>query len=212
VLGSLYADAFNFAHSLTAIKATVWWFWLIYAASNLQLSRASAGLPSSNNFSKSLMDASHLSVIASAIGTAKDITKTLLGIRDFKLVAEQTAALNDSLLKAQDALLSHNTALLQLQDEHFKAREELRKLRKALNERGRYSLVELASDNFAYRVNISPEQSGTSQPGVPEPAHYVCQKCFDKGIKAVLVGAIIKNTRGFSNGLLCPECGHGVAK
>ncbi len=132
------------------------------------------------------MDWSAVGAITSSISAARDIAKGLSAIRDQALISERTSALLEQLLKAQEGLLAHNTALLQIQQEHFEAREELRKLKEAASERGRYTLVELIPGNLAYRVNIPPQESGASQPDGAEPLHYLCQPCFDKGIKSVL--------------------------
>jgi hypothetical protein len=146
------------------------------------------------------MDWSAVGAITSSISAARDIAKGLSAIRDQALISERTAALMEQLLKAQEGLLAHNTALLQIQQEHFEAREELRKLKEAASERGRYSLFEVSVGRFAYRVNVSPQQSGASEPGSAEPLHYLCQPCFDKGVKSVL------QSMSRTDGLECPIC------
>ena len=148
------------------------------------------------------MDFCQLSVIGSAITAAKQIGQAALGVRDFNLVAEKIAAINEQLLKAQDALLSHNAAMFQLQKENFEAREELRKLEEAMAQRGRYTLVKLAERSFVYRVNVDPELGGASNPGSAQPLHYVCQPCLDIGRKVVLQ---MTTTMG-ANALHCPVC------
>lgn len=132
------------------------------------------------------MDMTAIASLTSAISAARDIAQGAIGMRDVVLVNEATTRLLQRLLEAQNALLAHNTALLQLQNEQFEAREEIRKLQEAARERGRYTLFELVPGHLAYRVNIAPEQSGSSEPGSTEPMHYVCQGCFDQGRKAVL--------------------------
>lgn len=132
------------------------------------------------------MDMTAIASLASAISAAKEIAQGAIGMRDAVLVKEATALLLQRLLEAQNALLAHNTALLQLQNEQFEAREEIRKLQEAASERGRYTLFALAPGKFAYRMNVAPEQSGSSEPGSAEPMHYVCQGCFDQGRKSVL--------------------------
>ncbi len=132
------------------------------------------------------MDASQISIVATSLSMARDITKTIIGIRDANLVAEKVTALNDQLLKAQEALLAHNASMFQLQSQYFEACEELRKLQEAASEQGRYTLFELVPGKFTYRVNIAPEQSGSGKPGSTEPMHYVCQGCFDNGRKSVM--------------------------
>lgn len=132
------------------------------------------------------MDMTAIASLTAAISAAREIAQGAIGMRDTVLVSEATSRLVQKLLDAQNALLAHNAALLQLQSEHFEAREELRKLREAASERGRYTLFELAPGKFTYRMNITPEQSGSSEPGSTEPVHHVCQTCFDNGRKAVL--------------------------
>ena len=149
------------------------------------------------------MDWTAIGSITTSISAARDIAKGIAAMRDITLINEKTAALMEQLLKAQESLLAHNSMLLQLQNEHFEAREELRKLQETLSERGRYTLVELAPRQLAYRVNVAPQLSGTDDPGPSEPLHYACQPCFDKGIKAVLQGDY---SLAIPKGLRCPVC------
>lgn len=148
------------------------------------------------------MDLSSVSSAVAAITAAKDLGKAMIGLRDFNQVATTVSEINDKLLKAQESLFAHNTQLMQLQDEHFKTREELRELKETLSQRGRYSLFEISSGIFVYRVNINPEPSKMSDPLTSEPLHYVCQPCFDKGIKVVLQKG---DFYGFSH-LECSNC------
>lgn len=131
------------------------------------------------------------------------MAKAMSGIRDFNLVAEKAAAINEQLLKAQEALLAHNAAMFELQDKYFEAREELRKLQEAASERGRYTLFKFPQGHLAYRMNVTPQLGGASQPGSTEPEHYVCQPCFDNGRKVVLQQHLVM---GAECGLICPVC------
>lgn len=150
------------------------------------------------------MDFAAIGAITSSITSATDIAKGLISARDQANIQEKTATLLEQLLKAQESLLAHNAALLQLQHQHFEAREELRKLHEAASERSRYSLVEVTRGCFAYRVNITPQQSGASEPATTEPVHYLCQPCFDKGVKSVLMSAQCTMTGG--SVLKCVVC------
>lgn len=122
--------------------------------------------------------------------TAIDLIRKGLGaaieLRDFNKAAAELAKLNEALISAQTALLAQNTALFDLQREKFETAEKLRKAEEALAERGRYSLFELTTGNYAYRVNVAPLPSGPGEPGSSEPVHYLCQPCFDGGKKVVL--------------------------
>ena len=132
------------------------------------------------------MDFSMISAAASAISVSKELARAAVGLRDFNEIAPKLSELNAQLLKAQDALFAHNSQLLALQQQHFETAEKLRKAEKALAERGRYSLVELGTGKFAYRLNVAPQGSDMVDPLRTEPVHHVCQACFDKGVKTVL--------------------------
>lgn len=149
------------------------------------------------------MDFSAIASAVTAISTARDMAKGLVGLRDEALVREHLAALNEVLLKTQEQLFAHNAAFSKLADEHHKARQELRELQEAMRERGRYTLVHLGSSQFAYRVDLTPETGGTSQPGRMEADHYICQPCFDIGRKVVLQGLSVG---GVPCGYTCPIC------
>lgn len=142
------------------------------------------------------MDYSQISAIAGAVAAAKQLGEAALGIRDFNQLSGTVMNLNAQLLKAQEGLLAHNAELLQLQHEHFQAREKLRKLEEAIRDRGHYSLVEVSPGIFSYRVNLSPQQGGTGEPGTAEPLHYVCQSCFDNGRKVVLQASSLSQLVG----------------
>ncbi len=139
---------------------------------------------------------SALQILSASITTAKDIAKTALNVRDSIVLAETVTKMNDQILKAQDALLALNGDMFAMQQENFRLHEEMRKLKEASAERGRYSLFELSDRVFVYRSNEGSDAAGT------EPGHYVCQPCFDKGVKSVLRK---KNFWGAIS-LECPVC------
>jgi hypothetical protein len=132
------------------------------------------------------MDFSSISVAVSSLKTAKEIGQAALAFRDFNQTAGAITQINEQLLKAQDGLFAHNSQLMELQQKYFEATEELRKLKEALAERGRYSLFQLSQGVIVYRVNVTPQDSGATDPSAAQPMHYLCQPCFDKGIKSVL--------------------------
>ncbi len=126
------------------------------------------------------MDFSVVTAAMSALTTAKTLGQTLVGLRDFNESAAVVAQLNGELLRAQESLFSLSAQLHELQQENFRTAEELRDLRERLTERARYSLHELSRGVFVYRSN------GATAAGGSEPVHYLCQPCFDKGVKSVL--------------------------
>lgn len=121
--------------------------------------------------------ASVLSGINSAIGIIKSIRSS--GLSEVPIA---------TFLQLGDQLIDAQVAILSLQKEVLEKTEELRKLRESISEKEKYSLVETVpgSGNFAYARNVSPVESHSGTPVMTEPFHYVCQSCFDKGIKTVL--------------------------
>lgn len=153
------------------------------------------------------MDMASITTALSAIGLARQAVSAALELRDFNQAAVELSRLNDALLSAQNGLLTQSATLFQLQSEKFALTEELRKLKEALAERARYTLVEVAKGAFAYRSNLASEEGATSGSGAAEPEHYICQPCFDKGSKGVLQ----RRTNGVSIILRCPLCGSFVS-
>ncbi len=149
------------------------------------------------------MDWSAIGGIATSIGVARDIAKGLSAIHDEALIKERTSALLDQLLKAQDGLLGHNAALLQLQADLAELQKENLKLKAAVDERAKYTLVKFAGGAVALRSKAPDDSVGPSEPGGGDAVHYVCQPCFAQGRAIALQPHKIW---GNSNGLVCPAC------
>lgn len=128
------------------------------------------------------MDISLVTGAVTAIKAARQIGSAALKVRDFNQFAGTIAEINEQLLKAQESLFEHNADMMDLQQKYFEACEELRALRKAATERDKYSLCEISPRVFVYRAKVS---TGTAAEDA-EPLHYLCQPCFDKGVKSVL--------------------------
>ncbi len=143
------------------------------------------------------MDFSVVTAAMSALTTAKTLGQTLVGLRDFNESAAVVAQLNGELLRAQESLFSLSGQLNELQQENFRTAQELRDLRERLTDRARYALHDIANGVFVYRSN------GLTAEGDREPVHYLCQPCFDKGTKAVLIGGISVNR---VENHVCPVC------
>lgn len=125
------------------------------------------------------MDLTTVSALFASLKAAKELGQAALSIHEFNEIAPVISNLNSELLKAQDSLFAHNTELLLLQQEHFKATQELAKIREALAEKARYTLFDLGGGQFVYRADARPAGTHMGNPVGAEPEHYVCQKCFD---------------------------------
>lgn len=125
------------------------------------------------------MDTSLITGAAACIKMAIDIGSNALAVRDGALVLETVTRMNDQLLKAQQALFAHNADLFGLQQEVFQAHNKLREAEELLAQRQNYMLVQTSKGQFAYGVNVGPQDGTVIEPGTPQPPHYVCQSCLD---------------------------------
>lgn len=132
------------------------------------------------------MDFTSFFAATSALASAKEILSGAVDLRDMSKLTTLITEANAKLLQTQEALLTNQAQMANLQKEHFETREKLRVVEERLAQKARYSLFEISDGNFVYRVNLSPVPGDVGNPVSSEPLHYVCQSCFDKGIKVVL--------------------------
>lgn len=133
------------------------------------------------------MDFNSIATAVASLRTAQELASAALGVRDFNQSAAALAQINEKLLAAQQGLLMHNATLLQLQQDYFEATKELRELKEAVASKDRYPLFDLGGGKFVYRVDVAPHEGRPGEPGRAEPAHYLCQPCWDsKGHRSVL--------------------------
>lgn len=133
-----------------------------------------------------MIDTAAIGIVSSSISAAIDIAKGLTAVRDAAMTAQQTSALAEKLLQAQEALLRHNAGMFELQAKYFEACEELRKIREAATDQQRYPLVNLGFGFFAHRVDPAPQPGGTTLPGTAQEPYYLCQQCLEHGRRSVL--------------------------
>jgi hypothetical protein len=128
-------------------------------------------------------------VLTAAIATTKaafDALSLAIKVRDEAKISAATHEMQERLRAMSDiamsyveknaALVSKNATLELASAENARAHADLVE---RLRERERYALHEVRPGAFVY----------TYKPGVDgeqKPAHYLCQNCYDKGIKSVL--------------------------
>ncbi|WPG35152.1 hypothetical protein [Variovorax sp. EBFNA2] len=147
------------------------------------------------------MDFTLISGLVGSLKATYDLGNAAIGVRDANKLSEAVVEMNNKLLDAQQRLFAISGAAWALQQQLVDAQQKNLELETALQERGRYSLVEIAKGNFALKSKV--EASGTGNPVDAEPVHYVCQPCFHKGVKAVL--GFTDTGDSFSN-WACPVC------
>lgn len=129
------------------------------------------------------MDFTSLQAAATGIATAQQLLASALGVRDFNASAATLARANEQLLNVQQQLFAHMAVAMQLQQDLFDSSKKLRQLEERQDERKRYALSAIFPGVFAYRYQSVNLEKGQ----IADPVHFLCQPCFDKGIKAVLV-------------------------
>jgi hypothetical protein len=148
------------------------------------------------------MDLSLVGAAVTALNGARTLGKAAVEIRDFSKLATVVSEMNEKLLEAQDKLFAHNTQLLQLQGEYFETAKKLRDAEEALAKRARYTLVAIGDGAFVYRSNPVPPQSGSPEPIIAEPEHFVCQPCYDAPVSRL----VVLQPLGDHGNLTCTVC------
>jgi hypothetical protein len=132
----------------------------------------------------------------SGIKGAIDIAKVALDARDD---SKAKAAINDMtglLYEANASALAMSNEARKLSADLDSATRELREMKERQRERENYALHEIADGRFVYRSQ-------------GDPAHYLCQNCFDTGVKSVLR---LTHYASFPDDLVCANnAAHNVA-
>lgn len=114
----------------------------------------------------------------SALSTALGIAKTAVEARDEAKINVALAEINTKQLALSMAALHLAESLSACQAAKSDLERENRDLVRELDDRKRYVLHALAPGRIAYRFAPLPDSL--------EPEHYLCQLCYDQGIKSVM--------------------------
>lgn len=152
------------------------------------------------------MDFSLIAAATGAIKSAYDLGVVALNARDSIQINDALAKMKDRLFEAQDRLFAIRVQSQEVFDQLTAAKQEILELKKAIQEQGDYFLVELTEGNFVMQSKVASATGGVDHsPAIP--LHYVCQACFNKGVKSVLglvgVGALRKQ-------YICHSCGRKI--
>lgn len=140
------------------------------------------------------MDMSAVVTRGQALTALRQIARTLLEVRDFTKLASVQTELLQRILDVQGAMLEMQVAVSSHLQTIDVLKDETAKLKRIAADRESYALHEIRRGAFVHR---RPEGVGA-----PEPIHYLCQPCYDKGVKAVLVETV-NNGDWFQT---CPIC------
>jgi hypothetical protein len=117
----------------------------------------------------------------SGIKGALDLVATAVNARDDAKVREAIAKITGLLLEANNSALSMASEARRLSVELDAALKELREIKDLQAESNLYQLHRVAEGRFVYRF-LMPDSGDAKSP----PSHFICQNCFDGGVKSVL--------------------------
>lgn len=148
------------------------------------------------------MDFSLIPSALAAISGSISVAKTALEVRDFNSAGAAISEITQKLIDLQTQVIAGNGAFMQLQQEHSALAQKVRVLEELRTERERYSLFEISTGTFVYRLNVAPQTAGADNPQGPEPMHYLCPRCFGQQAKSILQRHVVWGTVN----LECPVC------
>lgn len=124
------------------------------------------------------MDISAISSAGQAFAAMRQIISAAIDVRDATRLATLKADLLAKLVEAQTATLELVEKLAASERAKLALEARLREIEEAERHRERYLLHDVGRGAFVYRLRDGVEPA--------EPTHYLCQPCYDKGVKAVL--------------------------
>lgn len=151
------------------------------------------------------MDFTGLAAITGGLSSALDIGKAAVAARDAAKLSDAVLEMRDKIMDAQQRVMLLGAEAMALRDELGRAKDEALKLKAALQDRGSYELATVFNGATAYKPKVEPGKDGGD---AAQPTHYVCQRCFDVGIKVVLQPRF---EEGQSVGLRCTGCNTTLA-
>jgi len=146
------------------------------------------------------MDINAVSSGIAAMQGLVGISRTLLEVRDITKLAGIQFELNQRILDVQAAMFDLQ-AKFQAKSDAFEAlKAHATQLESAARDRERYTLHEIRAGAFVYRRREDVQPT--------EPIHYLCQPCFDKGVKAILEA---QDSGVYGELQICPVCDRKIA-
>lgn len=133
----------------------------------------------------------------SGIKALYDATRIAIDARDDAKLKLLMVDMQGKILEAMEAALASKSQAMTIQNALHVAQDELKEIKAKAAERQRYTLTKIPGQGKQYAYASQPEQGGQN-----EPPHYICQPCYDKGIKSVLQGTEFYG----GNQLECPSC------
>jgi hypothetical protein len=146
------------------------------------------------------MDLTSMSAALSSLVAAKDITQSMVGLRDTAAFQEKRLELQSKIMDAQASVFSVNEERTTLIDRVSTLEKEIADLKAWDAEKNRYELKRLDTGGFAYTLKAGSNSS--------EPEHFICATCYQRGKKSILQPEM--RMPGRASVLACFECGADI--
>ena len=151
------------------------------------------------------MDLSLFESIFTGLKAAQDFAGSLVHTRDDQKLSRATAEIQSQLAEITEKLFRLQVERMDLLNKHRDALDEVKKLKEAALQRSQYLLVDLSSQNFAFKFspNVPLDSSEFPAGYADQPVHYLCQPCLD-----IRGHSVILRQKGHYTPikLECPSC------
>nr|WP_064494320.1 hypothetical protein [Pseudomonas chengduensis] len=130
------------------------------------------------------------SAAVSSANAAKDISQSLMTLRDEELIRSRVFDLTQNLMDLQQQLMQAQIEQMKLVEELRSTKQALHSLEESGKQADKYERHKLAHGGFAYRLKAEFREGGV--------LHYLCSNCFEMGKHITL--------HRERHRLVCPSC------
>jgi hypothetical protein len=143
-----------------------------------------------------MVDMTAIGGALASLKVAKDLAEAMIGLRDAQAFQAKAIEFQSAIMDAQNSVFAANEERTALLQEIAGLKEQLARYEAWEAEKARYRLERLEPGVFVY--TLKPDMAAG------EPAHHICQTCFQRGKKAILHS---DEHRNGVHHLSCTECG-----
>lgn len=130
-----------------------------------------------------------------SIGAAKDISQSLVTLRDAEMVRSKVFDLTNSLMDLQQQLMQAQLEQMELIKRIRTLEEESQDLKQRDDVMGRYTLTTFPTGHHAYALKPEYREGETTA--------YLCSRCFENDKRITMQGKVV---------MTCPECKNSVRR
>jgi hypothetical protein len=125
-----------------------------------------------------MADMTLISQTFTSLQSASQLAKALIGLRDSAMIDAKVIELRDHLIEAQGSSMQAQTEQSALIQEVRDLKKQITDMENWGKEKQRYQLIEPWAGCFVYALKESSKET--------EPAHYICEHCYQGGRKSIL--------------------------